>query len=223
MVVFILVAFLDPVAGACTLGPALQSTLLPVLTALGAIDNAASPLYRFNETQLCCDAGGAIGCDAANANFVSLRLEGYGLSGTISGDLGLFTALTLLSLSNNALTGTIPVEFGRLLYLTSLFLDGNKLTGAVPVIPLQGSANCSLESESLPGNCLNLSTSLCKANGGPCRCDAVGARCGTPSSSAAPASVTTVKGVGKTSAASTFGSLFTASLVTAGIVVAYVF
>ena len=61
-----------------------------------------------------------------------LRLEGYGLTGTIPSRLGGLTGLTGLWLDDNQLTGSIPAELGLLANLEWLYLTSNRLTGSIP-------------------------------------------------------------------------------------------
>ena len=61
-----------------------------------------------------------------------LSLRQNGLSGSIPGDLGDLTNLTVLSLSLNDLSGPIPDELGDLANLTELLLHENMLEGTIP-------------------------------------------------------------------------------------------
>ena len=73
-----------------------------------------------------------------------------GLDGTIPGELGLLSSLTLLNLRTNRLSGSIPVELGDLTGLTYINFHSNKLTGPIPDLSdLMG-----LEELYLPNNML---------------------------------------------------------------------
>ena len=61
-----------------------------------------------------------------------LDLRGMGLDGTIPGELGLLSNLTLLNLRTNQLSGTIPAELGRLTRLRRLWIHSSGLTGSIP-------------------------------------------------------------------------------------------
>ena len=61
-----------------------------------------------------------------------LDLREMGLDGTISGELGLLSNLTILNLRTNWLSGPIPAELGNLISLERMLLHDNKLTGGIP-------------------------------------------------------------------------------------------
>ena len=61
-----------------------------------------------------------------------LYLSGSWLDGSIPGELGDLSSLTILSLGNNQLTGEIPPELGNLSNLRTLWLHDNRLTGTIP-------------------------------------------------------------------------------------------
>ena len=61
-----------------------------------------------------------------------IGLADTGMTGSIPGQLGGLSALTVLQLPGNQLTGEIPVELGNLANLLVLFLHNNLLTGRIP-------------------------------------------------------------------------------------------
>ena len=61
-----------------------------------------------------------------------LNLQGKGLTGTISPELGDLSSLRELNLQRNELIGTIPNELGNLSNLKNLDLQRNQLTGTIP-------------------------------------------------------------------------------------------
>ena len=81
-----------------------------------------------------CDWGSTIvHCNSNGTQLDFIDLEFDNLQGTIPDELGLLTALTVLSLCNNGgLIGTIPTQLGLLTALKELHLWTNQLTGTVP-------------------------------------------------------------------------------------------
>ena len=61
-----------------------------------------------------------------------LNLDGKGLDGTISSELGGLSMLTYLNLRSNELNGEIPEELGILTNLRVLNLHSNRLSGDIP-------------------------------------------------------------------------------------------
>ena len=61
-----------------------------------------------------------------------VELDDESLTGTITAELGILSALTHLDLSSNSLTGEIPRELGGLSNLEELRLSGNSFTGCIP-------------------------------------------------------------------------------------------
>lgn len=80
---------------------------------------------------------------------IHVNLSNQGLSGTIPGELGSLSELTLLWLHRNRLTGVIPPQLGNLTNLRSLKLDVNRLTGTIPA---EMGSLTNLRSLSLGGN-----------------------------------------------------------------------
>ncbi|VAH53142.1 unnamed protein product [Triticum turgidum subsp. durum] len=66
------------------------------------------------------------------ARVVALRLNGTGLTGSLSPDLGNLTFLRTLNLSFNQLKGEIPASLGRLHRLQKLYLNDNSFSGTIP-------------------------------------------------------------------------------------------
>ncbi|KAE8800296.1 putative receptor kinase [Hordeum vulgare] len=72
-------------------------------------------------------------CSSAHPGHVkALRLQGLGLSGTISPFLGNLSRLRALDLSGNKLQGQIPSSIGNCFALRTLNLSVNSLSGAIP-------------------------------------------------------------------------------------------
>ena len=65
-------------------------------------------------------------------NLQELSLSQNSLKGSLPTHLGLLTKLTRLAIMNATLTGNIPSEVGLLTQLTALRLDRNALTGSLP-------------------------------------------------------------------------------------------
>ncbi|KAF6165780.1 hypothetical protein GIB67_012677 [Kingdonia uniflora] len=65
------------------------------------------------------------------ARVYSLNLTRFGLSGSLSQNIGNLTALTSLWLGGNQLSGSIP-DMSQLKELTSLHLENNQLDGSIP-------------------------------------------------------------------------------------------
>ncbi|MDE0226492.1 MAG: leucine-rich repeat domain-containing protein, partial [Gammaproteobacteria bacterium] len=63
---------------------------------------------------------------------MNLNLYSRGLSGTIAGELGRLSDLTILALQLNNLTGVIPSQLASLKSLQDLSLANNRLTGTIP-------------------------------------------------------------------------------------------
>ena len=59
-------------------------------------------------------------------------LDSNNITGTIPTEIGLFTGLASLSLTNATLTGPIPDEIGQLQELRRLWLYNNNLSGDIP-------------------------------------------------------------------------------------------
>ncbi|AED96098.1 putative protein kinase RLK-Pelle-LRR-IV family [Arabidopsis thaliana] len=79
---------------------------------------------------LCKDFEG-VGCDW-KGRVSNISLQGKGLSGKISPNIGKLKHLTGLFLHYNALVGDIPRELGNLSELTDLYLNVNNLSGEIP-------------------------------------------------------------------------------------------
>jgi hypothetical protein len=61
-----------------------------------------------------------------------LELDGKGLGGTISAEIGLLTSLGVFSVFNNQLSGSLPASIGRWTNLFYFDVSSNQLTGQVP-------------------------------------------------------------------------------------------
>ena len=75
---------------------------------------------------------------AGNFSETTLRLDSFGMVGTLPTQLGLITQLRSLLLSNNHISGTIP-SLDALVALEELVLDANAMSGTLPlsVAPMQ--------------------------------------------------------------------------------------
>jgi len=62
----------------------------------------------------------------------AMWLDSNAITGSIPTEIGLYTGLASLSLTNATLTGTIPEEMGQLTDLHRLWLYSNQLTGTIP-------------------------------------------------------------------------------------------
>ncbi|KAF7814704.1 putative LRR receptor-like serine/threonine-protein kinase [Senna tora] len=72
-------------------------------------------------------------CGRKHQRVTELKLQGYGLRGTISPHVGNLSFLRNLSLNSNNIHGEIPAELGRLFRLKNLNLLDNAFTGAIPI------------------------------------------------------------------------------------------
>lgn len=74
-----------------------------------------------------------IGVSCFQESVTSLRLDGFGITGTFSSSIGQLKNLLYLNLQNNpGLTGPIPKEIGRLSHLYALDLSNCSLSGKIP-------------------------------------------------------------------------------------------
>ena len=70
---------------------------------------------------------------ALSPDVSTLVYNDLGLTGTIPTELGLYTLVTTLDLSQNQLTGSVPTQLGELVRMGTTFnLATNELTGPVP-------------------------------------------------------------------------------------------
>ncbi|KAF7814810.1 putative LRR receptor-like serine/threonine-protein kinase [Senna tora] len=72
-------------------------------------------------------------CSRKHQRVTVLKLQGYGLRGTISPHVGNLSFLRNLSLNKNYFHGEIPAELGRLFRLKSLNLSYNAFIGEIPI------------------------------------------------------------------------------------------
>nr|GMD47337.1 probable leucine-rich repeat receptor-like protein kinase At5g49770 [Ipomoea batatas] len=102
------------------------------LSALNALKSSWSNLPpNWSGTDPCGSNWDGIDCN--NSRVVEIKLSGIGLEGTEFGDLGSFTELQHLDLSNNlGLKGTLPSSLGNLKNLTTLILVGCSFFGPIP-------------------------------------------------------------------------------------------
>ncbi|XP_031103031.1 probable leucine-rich repeat receptor-like protein kinase At5g49770 isoform X1 [Ipomoea triloba] len=123
------------------------------LSALNALKSSWSNLPpNWSGTDPCGSNWDGIGCN--NSRVVEIKLSGIGLEGTEFGDLGSFTELQHLDLSNNlGLKGTLPSSIGNLKNLTTLILVGCSFFGPIPdsIGSLQQLVFISLTSNSFNG------------------------------------------------------------------------
>lgn len=73
-----------------------------------------------------------VGCDAAGAAVVSIRLSSNGLAGGLPAELGDLARLATLDLRSNELSGEIPPGLARASSLEVLDLAYNRLSGTAP-------------------------------------------------------------------------------------------
>ncbi|KAF7825811.1 putative LRR receptor-like serine/threonine-protein kinase [Senna tora] len=89
-------------------------------------------LSSWNASNHFCDWHG-ITCSHKHQRVTELKLQGYGLRGTISPHVGNLSFLRNLSLLSNYFHGEIPTELGGLYRLQNLSLSDNALTGEIPI------------------------------------------------------------------------------------------
>ncbi|KAI3676762.1 hypothetical protein L1987_86375 [Smallanthus sonchifolius] len=70
------------------------------------------------------------GVQCENFNITGIVLNNASLGGELSGNLGLFSSIQQIDLSNNHIGGNIPSDLP--LTLKTFFLSGNQLTGSIP-------------------------------------------------------------------------------------------
>jgi hypothetical protein len=73
------------------------------------------------------------GVTCVNNHVTELRLEGNGLSGSVSASIGNLSWLKILFLPHNNLQWTLPSSVGNLTALEILVLENNKFTGNIPL------------------------------------------------------------------------------------------
>ncbi|KAJ7961769.1 putative Receptor-kinase [Quillaja saponaria] len=89
-------------------------------------------LTSWNHSNYFCNWVG-ITCGLRHQRVISIKLQGYGLAGSISPYIGNLSFLRNLTLQNNSFYGQIPQEVGRLYRLQNLLLKNNTLGGEIPV------------------------------------------------------------------------------------------
>ncbi|KAF7825814.1 putative LRR receptor-like serine/threonine-protein kinase [Senna tora] len=89
-------------------------------------------LSSWNTSNHFCNWHG-VTCSHKHQRVTELKLEGYGLRGTISPHVGNLSFLRNLSLDSNYFHGEIPAELGRLFRLQNLNLSDNELIGEIPI------------------------------------------------------------------------------------------
>ena len=96
----------------------------------------AAPMNQARDGMTMCDVEPDV-C-AGNFSETTLRLDSFGMVGTLPTQLGLITQLRSLLLSNNHISGTIP-SLDALVALEELVLDANAMSGTLPlsVAPMQ--------------------------------------------------------------------------------------
>ncbi|RAL54083.1 hypothetical protein DM860_004554 [Cuscuta australis] len=120
--------------GSCDLGTDKQA----LLDFANTLHNVPRGRLRWTSTEAAaadpiCTSWVGVTCSSDRSRVVELRLPGFGLRGTISGNttIGRLDALERLDLRNNSLFGAIPpnLNFPRLRHLN---LSGNRFSGPVP-------------------------------------------------------------------------------------------
>ncbi|KAF7814812.1 putative LRR receptor-like serine/threonine-protein kinase [Senna tora] len=89
-------------------------------------------LSSWNTSNHFCNWHG-VTCGRKHQRVIELKLQGYGLRGTISPHVGNLSFLRNLSLNSNNFHGEILAELGRLFRLKNLNLSDNAFTGAIPI------------------------------------------------------------------------------------------
>lgn len=77
----------------------------------------------------CGEAWQGVQCDPTN-NIISIKLVAANLGGGLSDNLGSFSSMTLLDLSNNLIGGSIPTSLP--VTIVNFYLSGNNFTGSIP-------------------------------------------------------------------------------------------
>ncbi|KAF7825810.1 putative LRR receptor-like serine/threonine-protein kinase [Senna tora] len=89
-------------------------------------------LSSWNASNHFCNWHG-VTCSHKHQRVTELKLQGYGLRGTVSPHVGNLSFLRNLGLGSNYFHGEIPAELGRLFRLKNLSLWDNALTGEIPI------------------------------------------------------------------------------------------
>lgn len=91
------------------------------------------------------------GLECDNGNIIGITLSGANLEGELDDDLGSFTSIRLLDLSNNRIGGSIPTDLP--ITLRTFNLTGNELVGTIPdtLSSLSELTNLSLSDNNLTG------------------------------------------------------------------------
>jgi hypothetical protein len=107
------------------------SSLLDFLASVGYPQAVAMSWVGDNP----CQSWIGVACDPASGGVVSVILQSYGLTGTISPSLANLASLKSLILSKNALSGPVPSELTNVASLRSVDVSHNNLTGPLPLFP----------------------------------------------------------------------------------------
>ncbi|XP_075497919.1 LOW QUALITY PROTEIN: protein STRUBBELIG-RECEPTOR FAMILY 3-like [Primulina tabacum] len=78
----------------------------------------------------CAQPWQGVGCDITNSFIISIKLIGANLGGELGDNLGAFSSIQDIELSNNLIGGSIPNSLPDT--LVTFFLSDNKLTGNIP-------------------------------------------------------------------------------------------
>lgn len=96
------------------------------------IVDSSNPLSSWNENSSSPCNWTGIACDSFGQRVVGISLSGFGLTGSISPDIGNLSFLGSLQLQNNQLTGVLPNQIGDLSRLKVLNVSSNYLHGMIP-------------------------------------------------------------------------------------------
>ncbi|CAI5960890.1 unnamed protein product [Closterium sp. NIES-64] len=103
------------------------------LRSMAAQWQAGAALASWQVDDVCGVAGGATGITCHDGSVTALSLNRTNMSlGPLPAEIGVLTALTLLSLSRTNLSGPLPVEIGDLTALTLLDLSYNSFNNTIP-------------------------------------------------------------------------------------------
>ncbi|CAI5487616.1 unnamed protein product [Closterium sp. Naga37s-1] len=103
------------------------------LRSMAAQWQAGAALASWQVDDVCGVAGGATGITCQDGSVTALSLNRTNMSlGPLPAEIGVLTALTLLSLTRTNLSGPLPVEIGDLTALTLLDLSYNSFNNTIP-------------------------------------------------------------------------------------------
>ncbi|XP_039134373.1 putative receptor-like protein kinase At3g47110 [Dioscorea cayenensis subsp. rotundata] len=109
----------------------IQTDKEALLSLKDGINDPTSSLSSWNETTTVCKWHGVY-CNRAQQRVYGLDLQGLGLQGSISPQIGNLSVLTFLNLQDNQLSGNIPSQLGSVSSLNILNISSNLINGLIP-------------------------------------------------------------------------------------------